>query len=336
MANLLVLNKEYKSAILISVVLHIILFVLLLGGSWFSDDDKKPKHQMVEAVVIDPKAIEKQAKTIRDQRDAAKRAEQQRVEKLRQQAEIQEKNRKKEEERLRKLQEQKVLQEKQAREAEKQKQLAEKQKQEAQERAKIEKERAAKAEAERKAKEAAAAKVAAEKKAAEQAKAAAEAKAAAQAKAKADAQAKAEAEKRAKEKAQQQAAEKAKLAREKEAQEAALNDIFSGLEAESVQISSARQKYIASELDRYGAIYKQMIQEKLLTEDSFRGKSCKINIRLVQTGSDAIVSKVTAIDGESAVCSAAKRAIAQVGNFPMPKEQDAADQLKNINLVVDL
>lgn len=336
MANLLVLNKEYKSAILISVVLHIILFVLLLGGSWFSDDDKKPKHQMVEAVVIDPKAIEKQAKTIRDQRDAAKRAEQQRVEKLRQQAEIQEKNRKKEEERLRKLQEQKVLQEKQARETEKQKQLAEKQKQEAQERAKIEKERAAKAEAERKAKEAAAAKVAAEKKAAEQAKAAAEAKAAAQAKAKADAQAKAEAEKRAKEKAQQQAAEKAKLAREKEAQEAALNDIFSGLEAESVQISSARQKYIASELDRYGAIYKQMIQEKLLTEDSFRGKSCKINIRLVQTGSDAIVSKVTAIDGESAVCSAAKRAIAQVGNFPMPKEQDVADQLKNINLVVDL
>ena len=64
-----------------------------------------------------------------------------------------------------------------------------------------------------------------------------------------------------------------------------------------------------------------MIQEKLLTEDSFRGKSCKINIRLVQTGSDAIVSKVTSIDGESAVCSAAKRAIAQVGNFPMPKEQ---------------
>lgn len=336
MANLLVLNKEYKSAILISVVLHIILFVLLLGGSWFSDDNKKPKHQMVEAVVIDPKAIEKQAKTIRDQRDAAKKAEQQRVEKLRQQTEIQEKNRKKEEEKLRKLQEQKVLQEKQAREAEKQKQLAEKQKQEAQERAKIEKERAAKAEAERKAKEAAAAKVVAEKKAAEQAKAAAEAKAAAQAKAKSDAQAKAEAEKRAKEKAQQQAAEKAKLAREKEAQEAALNDIFSGLEAESVQISSARQKYITSELDRYGSIYKQMIQEKLLTEDSFRGKSCKINIRLVQTGSDAIVSKVTAIDGESAVCSAAKRAIAQVGNFPMPKEQDVADQLKNINLVVDL
>ncbi|WP_417879067.1 cell envelope integrity protein TolA [Vibrio sp.] len=330
------LNKEYKSAILISVVLHIILFVLFLGGAWFSDDDKKPKHQMVEAVVIDPKAIEKQAKSIRDQRDAAKKAEQQRVEKLRQQAELLEKNRKKEEERLRKLQEQKVQQEKQAREAEKQKQLAEKQRQEAQEKARIEKQRAAKAEAERKAKEAAAAKVAAEKKAAEQAKAAAEAKAAAQAKAKADAKAKAEAEKRAKEKAQQEAAEKARLAREKEAQEAALNDIFSGLEAESAQISSARQKYVASELDRYGAIYKQMIQEKLLTEDSFRGKSCKINIRLVQTGSDAIVSKVTPINGESAVCSAAKRAIAQVGNFPMSKEQDVADQLKNINLVVDL
>ena len=113
------LNKEYKSAVLISLVLHIVLFVLLLGGSWFSDSKKKPQHQMVEAVVIDPKAIEKQAKSINKQRDAAKKAEQQRVEKLREQAERLEQQRKKEEERLRKQQEQKVLADKQAREEEK-------------------------------------------------------------------------------------------------------------------------------------------------------------------------------------------------------------------------
>ena len=77
-----------------------------------------------------------------------------------------------------------------------------------------------------------------------------------------------------------------------------------------------------------------MIQEKLLTEDSFRGKSCKINIRLVQAGKDAILSKVTPMNGDSALCSAAKRAVAQVGNFPLPADKEVADKLKNIDLIV--
>ncbi|MFV0575086.1 MAG: cell envelope integrity protein TolA [Vibrio sp.] len=339
------LNKEYKSAVLISVALHIILFVLILGGSWFSDDHK-PQHAMIDAVVIDPKAIEKQAKSIREQRDAAKKAEQERVERQRKQAQLEEQNRKKEQDRLRQEQERKVQQEKQAREQEKQQQLAEKQRKEAEEKARIAKEQAAKDEAERKKQEAVAAKAAAEKKAADEAKAkaAAEKKAAADAKAKADAQAKAaadakakaEAEKKAKADAEKKAAQQAQLAREKEAQEAALNDIFSGMESETEQISSAKQQYNATELDRYASIYKQMIQDRLRTDDSFSGKSCKLNIKLIQTGTDAVVSSVSPLAGESAVCAAAKRAVTQVGNFPISKDAAVNDQLKNINLTVDL
>ena len=332
---MLIFNKEYKSAILISIGLHFIILILMLGGSWFSDTEKKPQHKMVEAVVIDPKAIEQQAKSIREKRDAAKKADQQRVDKLRQQSERKEQNRKKEEDRQRKLKEQKVEADKAAREKERQQQLTQEKKKADAKKAFIAKEEAAKAESVRQAK----AKAAKEAKAVEMAKVAAEAKVIADAKAKAAAEAKQKADAKAKAdakvKADAKAAEQARLAKEKKAQDAALNDVFSGLEAENEQISVARQKYITSELVRYGAIYTQMIQEKLLTEDAFKGKSCKINIRLIQAGKGAIVSKVSPIDGDARLCSAAKRAVAQVGTFPLPTEQDVADQLKNINLTVE-
>ncbi len=336
---MLIFNKEYKSAVLISIGLHFIILILMLGGSWFSDTEKKPQHKMVEAVVIDPKVIEQQAKSIREKRDAAKKADQQRVDKLRRQSERKEQNRKKEEDRQRKLKEQKVEADKAAREKERQQQLAQEKKKADAKKALIAKEEAAKAESVRLAK----AKAAEEAKAVEMAKVAAEAKIMADAKAKADAKSAAEAKQKAdakakadaKVKADAKAAEEARLAKEKKAQDTALNDVFSGLEAENEQISVARQKYITSELVRYGAIYTQMIQEKLLTEDAFKGKSCKINIRLIQAGKGAIVSKVSPIDGDARLCSAAKRAVAQVGTFPLPTEQDVADQLKNINLTVE-
>lgn len=326
-------NKEYRTAVIISLVLHLVLFILLLGGSWFSGNEKKPQHRMVEAVVIDPQAIEQQAKSIRDERDAAKKAEQQRVERLRKEAEQQAEQRKKEQAELRRKQEEKVLAEKKAREEEKERKLAEKKRKEAEEQARIERAKAEKLAAEKKAQEELAAKKAAEEKAAAEKKAA-EAKAKAQAEAKEQARVEAERKAKAQAEAKAEAARKAKLEQERAAEDAALNDIFSGLEAETEQLSTAKQRYAASELDRYGSIYKQMIQDKLLTEDSFRGKSCKINIRLLQTGKDAIVSKVTSIDGDSALCSAAKRAVAQVGSFPMPDDKDVADKLKNINLIV--
>ncbi|CCN37634.1 TolA protein [Vibrio nigripulchritudo SO65] len=347
-------KNNYTSAITISAVLHGVLIVGLLFGTDFSMPEQDQTGNMVQAVVIDPQMVQQQAREIRQQREAAQRAEQERLDKLRKQSDQLEKDRKAEEERIRKLKEQKVKAEKEAREAEKARQKKEQERKAAEERAKKERERVAKAEAERKAKEEAVKKAEQERLKKEAAIAKAEEervareKAAKEAEKKArrerEAAEKAEAERIAKEKAAKEAAEKARkekerlerLERERKEQEAALNDIFAGLESESSQNSAAKQQHVTSEVQRYGAIYKQLIQSRLLKDDSFLGKSCRVNMRLIHTGNSAIVNGVKVLGGDSRVCAATKSAIAQVASFPVPKEKDVADQLKNINLTVEL
>lgn len=345
-------DNNYTSAIAISLVLHLALLAALIWGTDFNMSEPKPTGSMVQAVVIDPQLVQRQAREIRQKREAASRAEQERLEKLRKQSERLEKNRRAEEERIRKLKEDKARAEKQAREAEKQRKLEQERVRKEQEKIRQEKERlrreqelAAKAEAERKKKQEAIRRAEEERKAkqaaiekAEQERLAKE-KAAREAKAAAE---KAEQERLAKEKAAKEAAEKARkeqqrlkqLERERKEREAALGDIFSGLETESAQNSAAKQRHIASEIDRYGAIYTQLIQNNLLMEDAFRGKSCKVSLRLLPTGSGAILSDVSVIQGDSRLCSATKRAVAQVNSFPLPADKDIVDELKNIILTV--
>lgn len=155
--------------------------------------------------------------------------------------------------------------------------------------------------------------------------------------------AKAEQERLAKEKAAKEAADKAKKEKERaakaeaerKAQEAALNDIFGSLSEESQQNNAARQQFVTSEVGRYGAIYTQLIRQNLLVEDSFRGKQCRVNLKLIPTGTGALLGSLTVLDGDSRLCAATKRAVAQVNSFPLPKDRpDVVEKLKNINLTV--
>nr|WP_261815470.1 cell envelope integrity protein TolA [Vibrio gallicus] len=345
-------DKKFVRSLVISGAVHLLLLVALIWGTNFNMSKPKPTPNMVQAVVIDPSVISQQANKIRAERNAAKKAEQQRVEKLRKQSEQLEKNRKAEEQRIRRLAQDKATAAKKAREAEQQRIIKEKQRQQAEQQAK-------KAEADRKQKQAAANK--AEQHRLEKEKAAKQAQQ--KAKREAEKAAKAEATRIAKEKAAKVAIEKARkaeqlrIAKEKEAkaaaerarkekaraeqaakerkvQEAALNDIFSGLEQESQSNSAAKNRFIADELSRYGSIYKQMIQQKLLVEDSYRGKTCQVDLRLIATGSNAIVSDVKTISGDRTLCSATHRAIAQVNSFPLPKDPAVAEKLKSIRLTV--
>ena len=345
-------KNDYSKPIAISASLHALLIVALIWGADFTMSEPEPSGKMVQAVVIDPAAVRAQAQQIRNQRQEAAKKEQDRLDKLRRESEQLEKNRKAEEERIRKLKEQQAKEAKAARDAEKRRIAKEKERKAEEQRAKQERERVAKLEAERKAKEQAIKKAEQERLAKEAAIAKAEKeriareKAAKEAEEKArkqrEAAEKAEKERIAQEKAAAEAAEKArkekarleKLERERKEQEAALNDIFAGLETESEQNSSARNQYVSSETERYGSIYTQLIQQNLLLEDSFRGKSCRVNLRLIPTGSGAIVGDLSILDGDSRLCAATKRAVAQVGTFPLPKEQDVINKLKNINLTV--
>lgn len=333
-------RKEYTKPIAISVGLHALLVVALLWGTDFTMSKPEPTGQMVQAVVIDPKLVQKQANEIRQQREKAAKKEQDRLDKLRREAEQLEKNRKAEEEQIRKLKEQQAKDAKAAREAEAARKKKEQERKAEEERTRKAKEQAAKAEKERKAKEEAVRKAEQERVAREKAAKEAEEKA----KREREAAAKAEQERIAKEKAAKEAAEKARkekerlerIERERKEQEAALDDIFAGLESESSANQQAQGQFVADEVSRYSSIYTQLIQSKLLKDDYLLGKECRVNIKLIPTGADMIVSSVNVLSGDSRVCAAAKSAIAQVPSFPMSTDSTVNQRLKDINLTVAL
>ena len=114
-------------------------------------------------------------------------------------------------------------------------------------------------------------------------------------------------------------------------QDAALNDMLSGLEAENEQRDGAKDQHMKDEKNRYGAIYKQMIQQKLLVDQSFKGQECKLRLRLAANG---LVLNVSQLAGNDTLCRAAKSAVLQVDVFPMPDDPNVVKQLREINLTV--
>ncbi|WIG80384.1 cell envelope integrity protein TolA [Photobacterium damselae] len=356
-------NNNYTTSVIISLFLHALLLIALIWGADFAMTESKPAGNAIQAVVVDPALVHQQAQRIRDQRQAAQKAEQDRLKRLEQQADALEKQRKAEAERVRKLKEDKLAAEKATREAEAER----KAKQEAAEKAeqlrqqKLAEQRKAeaaakKADAERKVKEAAAAKAEAERKAkqeaAEKAEQLRQQKVAEQRKAE-EAAKKAEADRKAKEAAKKEAEEAAKLAEQKrieaekqrkeserkaaeakakqQQQEAALDNIFDGLEAETQQRGGAKGQFIADETQRYGAIYKQMIQQNLLTDQSFIGKQCVLSMRLSANG---LLLNVDQVSGDNTLCRAAKAAVVKISQFPMPEDPAVIEKLRNIKLTV--
>ncbi|OAN18427.1 protein TolA [Photobacterium jeanii] len=335
-------NNNYSAAVIISLILHALLLVALLWGTDFSMDKPKQSGNTIQAVVVDPALVNQQAQRIRQERENAKKAEQDRLRRLEQQAAQLEKQRQAEEKRLRELKANKLKAEKEAREAEKERQRvaaerkkAAEEKRKADEAAKVAKAQAAKAEAERKAKQEAARKAEQERqrKLAEQRKAEEAARKAEEArKAKEAERKRAEAAAKKAEQARKEAERKAAEARElQRQQEAALNDMFAGLEAETEQRGGARGQFIADEAKRYGSIYKQMIQQNLLVDQSFFGKECVIRMRLSANG---LLLDASEDGGDATLCRAAKAAVVKVSQFPMPEDPAVVEKLRSIRLTV--
>ncbi|WP_025673016.1 cell envelope integrity protein TolA [Salinivibrio socompensis] len=336
-------------ALVISGGLHVLLVIVLLWGADFSSDTKPtPKAgRSIEATVIDPAVVNAQAQKIREQRNQAKREEAERLKRLEQQAKQLEKQREQEEQRLREVKRKKLEVERQAREE--QKQIAEQQAK-AKEQARIAKKEAEQAERDRqrkleekreaelaaeKAEKARQEKRAAERKAEEEAKKAeAERQRKLEEKRKAEEQALKEAEQARKEAEQarkeaERRAEEAK--RQQREQEAALNDLFSGLESEASQRQSARGQFVEDEVARYGAIFEQMIQQRLIVDDGLSGQECVVNMRLSPTG---LLLNVEQKAGNTRLCRATKTAVASVSQFPMPDDGDIIAKLRDIELTV--
>ncbi|GAL18484.1 TolA protein [Vibrio maritimus] len=111
-----------------------------------------------------------------------------------------------------------------------------------------------------------------------------------------------------------------------------MNDIFSGLESEAASNTAARSSKVDAEIARMSQIYQNLIEQHLLQESSFRGKECRVNIQLIPAGNSAVAGAVKVIEGDTRLCNATKRAIAQVRSFPLSEFPEVNAQLKNINL----
>ncbi|MBU2917933.1 cell envelope integrity protein TolA [Psychrosphaera sp. F3M07] len=313
---------EYIIHIIKSFGVHIFFGVILALSFNFTAPEKEPEVpeiSAIDAVVIDQASLDKQVSKIKQQKLDAKAAEEKRVKDLEVRAEEAKRN-------LQKLEKQKTNSERAAADAkkkaaeEKKKALAEKRKAEnaTQERIKREKE------ADKAQKEALAAKrnKEAQEKAAEDAKKKKEAEQKALKEAEAERIRKEEEAKRKKEQEIQEAKEQA--IREKMMQEQ--------LAQEQSARNKIRQKYVLTEKEKYTALIMGRIQQYLIVDDSMKGQSCSLNIKLAFSG---LVTSVNIISGDNKVCKAAERAVLKAETLPVSKEPDVYQELKDISLKVE-
>jgi colicin import membrane protein len=131
------------------------------------------------------------------------------------------------------------------------------------------------------------------------------------------------------EKALKEAERKRQEAQEKAAQEKLLEE---QLQAEQLTRQKKRNKQVLSEVQKYQALIRQTIQRNLIVDDSMKGKSCRLNIRLASNG---LVTQVKELSGDTILCRAAKSAVLKSDTLPVSKEADVYEELREINLTVE-
>jgi colicin import membrane protein len=108
-------------------------------------------------------------------------------------------------------------------------------------------------------------------------------------------------------------------------------EMAEAMAAEQDSLSKTRNRQVLSEVDKYKAMIIATIQRNLVVDESMRGKSCRVFIRLA---SDGFVTTSQTLDGDQVVCRAAKASINKAGRLPVSPEPAVYQQLKEINLTV--
>jgi colicin import membrane protein len=303
-------KSDFKIPLLISASIHIGAIVVVAMGVNF---DEKPKvvpqvsAPAVQAIVVDQQKVAQHVEKLKADKREAERKEKAHQDELERKAKEAKQAREREQAKIKKLEQerkQKEIETQNAAAAAKAAKLKEKQ----------ETEKAVQAETQRKKKEA-------ERQASEEAAAKAEAKR----KQEEAAAKKAADERKRKEEAERKrkAEEQARLEQERMMQEA--------LAAEQAALSQTRNKQVVSEVQRYTSMIRATIQRNLVVDESMRGKSCRIFIRLAK---DGFVTGNEIISGDPVVCRATKAAINKAGRLPVSPEADVYNKLKEINLTV--
>lgn len=339
-------NSNNLIAFVTALSLHLIIGAVLLLGLEFKLPKDKPKEEVVviNASIVNQKlfddlaskkvqqeadrvaAEKRKVEQARKEKERIKR-EQQLAEKQRQDAENKRIEAEKAELARQKKEEERILFEEivAAKALRAEKEAAEAKKAAEALKAKQEAERV-KQEAERQKQQAEAQRVEAEKVAA--AKALAE-KQAAEAKLKAEKEAKIKAEKEAKLKAEKAA----KLKAEKEAQRLRQAELDRQMEAEFADsFSNAKSSKQLSEIARYKALIQDKISRNWQVEQSMKGKSCTLAIRLAP---DGLVLSVNRSSGDQKLCDSATRATLKAKTLPIPQDSEIAPQFRDFDITLE-
>ncbi|MBY7816198.1 cell envelope integrity protein TolA [Vibrio fluvialis] len=99
------------------------------------------------------------------------------------------------------------------------------------------------------------------------------------------------------------------------------------------------QMDVTSEVQRWGAIYTQLIRQNLPDQSQYKDEVCRVNIRLHPSGS---VRRVAILPpppnkkstNQELLCNDVFLTVYRLKRFPMPKQVNLKERLQNINLTV--
>ncbi|WP_026374499.1 cell envelope integrity protein TolA [Aestuariibacter salexigens] len=131
------------------------------------------------------------------------------------------------------------------------------------------------------------------------------------------------------ERARQEAERKRREEQERAEQERILQE---QLQAEQAARQQKRNQVVLTEVQKYQGLIRQTIQRHLIVDESYKGKSCRLNIRLASNG---LVTQVRILEGDTALCRAAETAVLKPDTLPVSPEPDVFEKMKDINLTVE-
>ena len=105
------------------------------------------------------------------------------------------------------------------------------------------------------------------------------------------------------------------------------------IEREQFEQAQRRQRQVLTEAERYRALIKGTINQYLYNDGSFNGKSCLLNLKFAFSG---LVTQVEIIRGDPALCRASRAAALRPDKVPMTDDLDVYQELKEMELWVNL
>jgi colicin import membrane protein len=116
-------------------------------------------------------------------------------------------------------------------------------------------------------------------------------------------------------------------------QEQLAQEMAEQLEREQQAMQAAQNRKVMTELEKYQSLITQTIMRNLNSDGGFKGKKCKLNVKLASNG---LVLEVKALEGNDALCRAAQTAVLRPSTLPVSSDPLVFEKMKNLNIIVEL